>query len=467
MYAALYTRISQDATGERAGVTRQLQDCEALADQLGATVVAHFDDNDISAYNGKTRPGFEAMLGAVDRGEVDTIICWHVDRLYRSLKDLERLIDIVDTHQVGIRTVNSGDIDLTNSTGRMLARILGSVARQESEHKGERHRRANKERAERGTWRAAGWRVFGYTPTGEPEPVEAAAVRQAITDALDGRSLRSIAAEWNKAGLRTPKGEKRGGGGWSSLTLRRTLLRPVYAGRVIHQGQDVGAGQWEALVDEDTHRGLVAYLSDPARRPAVTFERKHMGSGVYRCGRCGSPMYAMFPLPGRPMIYSCKPSKHLGRLAKPLDDLVEATVLAWLTTRRDDILSRLGPREGFDRDVLAARRKAHTARLAELGTLFGAGDIDAAQLTSGTAELRRRIAEIDRVLAEQVTPSPAVKLLDGDPDELKTRWEALEPDLKGKIVSELMTVTVLPTGGRKGVDRDGVINLDYIDIRPR
>ena len=52
-----------------------------MADRLGWTVVATFDDNDLSAYTGKTRPGFEALLDAMKRGDIDAVICWHPDRL--------------------------------------------------------------------------------------------------------------------------------------------------------------------------------------------------------------------------------------------------------------------------------------------------------------------------------------------------------------------------------------------------
>jgi hypothetical protein len=107
MHAAVYTRISQDATGQRAGVTRQLEDCEALADRLGWEVTHRYDDNDLSAYSGRTRPGFEAMLKAMADSEFGAVICWHPDRLFRSMKDLERLIDIANGHQVQLRTVNA------------------------------------------------------------------------------------------------------------------------------------------------------------------------------------------------------------------------------------------------------------------------------------------------------------------------------------------------------------------------
>ena len=55
--AVIYTRISQDFTGERAGVTRQREDCQRLAEALRWDVVGEFEDNDLSAYSGKRRPG--------------------------------------------------------------------------------------------------------------------------------------------------------------------------------------------------------------------------------------------------------------------------------------------------------------------------------------------------------------------------------------------------------------------------
>ena len=70
----MYTRISDDHTGQGLGVQRQLDDCLALAERLGWDVVARYDDNDLSAFNGKTRPGFEAMLDAMKRGEFGALI---------------------------------------------------------------------------------------------------------------------------------------------------------------------------------------------------------------------------------------------------------------------------------------------------------------------------------------------------------------------------------------------------------
>ncbi|UQX10488.1 recombinase family protein [Candidatus Mycobacterium methanotrophicum] len=107
MRAAVYTRISQDATGQRASATRQLKDCEALADRLGWEVTHRYGDDDLSTYSGHARPGFEAMLKAMADSEFGAVICWHPDRIFRSMKDLERLIAIANGHQVQLRAVKA------------------------------------------------------------------------------------------------------------------------------------------------------------------------------------------------------------------------------------------------------------------------------------------------------------------------------------------------------------------------
>jgi site-specific DNA recombinase len=464
MRTALYTRISQDATGERAGVTRQLEDCEALAEQLGWEIVARYDDNDVSAFNGKTRPGFENMLNAMRRNEFGAVLCWHPDRLYRSLKDLERLIDIADERGVQLRTVNGGDLDLATSTGKMLARILGSVARQEVEHKGERQRRANEQRRAAGKWVRTGLRKFGYDRDGEPQEPEASALRQAADDVLTGKSLRGIAMDWNKRGFTTTRGNA-----FTSIQLRRTLINPLYAALTTHKDRVVGPGQWKPIIDEDTHRGLVAYLSDPTRRPMVSFERRHMGSGVYLCGICGERLAACYPGgPGgtqRPMTYACRSGFHLARVGKPLDDYVTLVVLTFL--HNNDFQPEAG--QPIDVGGLHTRRAALQARLDELAAMFAAGDIDGSQLRRGTTELRTQLAAIDSELAELARRNPVSDLLAGE-DALVKRWVALSPDMKGKVVSELFTVTVLPTPrGVKGVRIDRAtgkrhINPEYVRI---
>ena len=77
MSTAIYARISDDRQ-EGAGVERQLQDCRALVKRKGWQPVVEFKDNDVSAFSGKLRPDYEAMLAKVKAGEFDRIVVWHI-----------------------------------------------------------------------------------------------------------------------------------------------------------------------------------------------------------------------------------------------------------------------------------------------------------------------------------------------------------------------------------------------------
>ena len=81
--AAVYARISSDQEGTALGVKRQLADCRKLAGELGWPVAEEYVDNDLSAFSGKRRPGYERMLADVAEGSRDAVIVYHLDRLTR------------------------------------------------------------------------------------------------------------------------------------------------------------------------------------------------------------------------------------------------------------------------------------------------------------------------------------------------------------------------------------------------
>lgn len=202
----IYTRISadkrKDTADEGLGVARQEKECRALAKRLGLRVAHVYVDNDVSAYSDKTRPQFEDMLDALKRGQYDAMVAWHQDRLYRSMKDMERVIEICHAANTPIHTVSGGNLDVTNATGKGLARIVGTINRMESEHKAERVRAARLQAAEAGVW-YANCRMFGYTVDGAIDESEAKLIRAAAVDILSGRSASAIIREWNTTGVRT------------------------------------------------------------------------------------------------------------------------------------------------------------------------------------------------------------------------------------------------------------------------
>lgn len=105
-------------------MARQEQDCRALIEARGWSAGGVFTDNDVSAYSGRVRPGYRAMLDGVAAGEYGAVVAWHPDRLHRRPAELEEFIDVVEAAGVTVATVRAGEIDLATASGRMVARVV-------------------------------------------------------------------------------------------------------------------------------------------------------------------------------------------------------------------------------------------------------------------------------------------------------------------------------------------------------
>lgn len=460
----IYTRISadkrKDTDDEGMGVARQEKECRALAKRLGMKVAHVYRDNDVSAYSGKTRPQFEAMLDAVKRGQYDAVIAWHQDRLYRSMKDIERVIEVCDPAGALIHTVSGGDLDVSNATGKGLARIVGSINRMESEHKAERVRAARLQQAENGVW-FANCRMFGYTVEGTINEPEAALIRKAASEILSGKSASSAIREWNAAGVVTARGNR-----WILTTFRRLMTNPRYAALCEYKGKVIGPGNWPAVLTVEQHNGLVAVFKDKASNfKGTSWERKWLGTRRYVCGyrgddgqQCGALMEHYVSKQAH--AYRCMASRHLSRQQPGLDDLVEKVALGLMHDK-----GRIGAlmaaaskdRDGMDGNELRTRRAALQATKDELAALFTEGVLDAPSVRRESARLSAQIGDIDADLAELARRSPLAELMSEGAEHLDKRWAEASQDIKGKVIDELFTVVVNPAsvnGGRGGFDPD-------------
>lgn len=204
--AGIYVRISDDTEGLRAGVRRQVEDCRELCELLGWRVVDVYEDNDRSAYRGKRRPEYERMLADIAAGRIDAVAAWHVDRLTRHPRELEEFIEMAEHAGVRLATFDR-EIDLSTKDGQFHARILGAVARKDSDDKSRRIRRKHEELAREGKVGGGGHRPFGFeTDRVTVNSVEASLIREAVERLLLGESIRSVLRLWEREGVVTPTG---------------------------------------------------------------------------------------------------------------------------------------------------------------------------------------------------------------------------------------------------------------------
>lgn len=431
--AAIYARISQDRAGTRLGVDRQRDICADLAARRGWEVVAEYVDNDVSAYTGRRRPQYQAMLDAARTGQIDAIVVADLDRLTRSPRELEDVVDLADEH--GTLVANAaGEYDLATSEGRLMARIAGSVARAESERKAERLQRERAQRAARGLPHP-GPRRFGFLDGNvDHHPDEAALIREAADDVVAGRaSLRAVALRWNDAGVTTARGRT-----WDISAVRDVLTSPTIAGLRAHRGTIVGEGAWEPIVDRETWE-LLAAAAAARQRPGRPPER--LLSGILRCGRCGTGMVSSR---GKGKDYYKCPTSPLGcsRL-----HITAEHVNRWIG---DAVVHRLsGPRLDAaatdDTDQLGHELAATRDRLDTLADAYAAGTVSHDTYVRTTAALEARLDDLQAQAARRT----AAAVLDVLPDtvDLAGWWDdpaTTDTDRRAVVAAALQSVTVMP-----------------------
>ncbi|MBB2770556.1 UNVERIFIED_ORG: DNA invertase Pin-like site-specific DNA recombinase [Mycolicibacterium obuense] len=460
--AAIYVRISQDRSGAGLGVDRQEQDCRKLADSLGWHVAGVFCDNDISAYSGKRRPQYEALLSAIESGAVKGVLAWHPDRLHRSPRELETYIDASERNGVVTHTVQTGMWDLSTPSGRMVARQLGAVSRYESEHKGERIRRARQQQAKAGGFHG-GIRPYGFERDGVTiRADEAAELSKAVEQIVSGVSLRAVVRDLNARGVSTATGRNR----WTAVALSETIQRPRTAGLSSYKGEIVGTAQWPAIVPVETWQAACAILTDPARRtnggrgPGVRW----LGSGLYLCGVCGEAELRVSSSNGKRRAYRCRSRDradsggHVSREATALDSFVEAVMVERLS-RPGLVHEAITADSTANVAELRAEADALRVRQEQLAEAFAEGDITRAQLAAGTKKLHARAEEVAAQLAVIGGKSPLDALAHAEPADMAAEWAELTLGQKRAIIDYLCTVTVLKMGrsrGHLGFDPAGV-----------
>jgi DNA invertase Pin-like site-specific DNA recombinase len=451
----VYARISDDRAGSGLGVARQEADCRTLAERRGWTVADVYIDNDLSAYRGRGRPAYARLLDDLAAGAIGGVIAWHPDRLHRSPVELETFIDTIEATGAAVATVQAGDLDLSSPSGRMNARIVGAVARHESEHKADRQARKHAELALAGKVGGGGTRPFGFEADRVTvRPDEAEVIRDVARRLAAGETIRGLCADLQARGVATVTGRP-----WAPFTLNRMLRSPRVAGLREHRGEVVADAVWPAIVDRATWEACRRILSDPARTQATAPRSYLLTGGTARCGLCSAPLVAR-PRDDKRRCYVCARGPgftgcgKIRSLAEPLEELVlDAVAVA---------LDGPGLAAALDRDRGPAANGTATEladverRLDDLAEMFAAGEIGRREWITARGRIgQRRDALAARVAAQGRTS--ALAALDG-PGDLAGRLAALGFDQRRAVVAAVVDRVVVGPAvrGRNRFDPDRV-----------
>jgi site-specific DNA recombinase len=449
----VYLRISRDPDGDELGVQRQRHECLELCKSRGWRVAMVHQDDDTSAFSGKTRPGYEELLRRVDAGQVRGVVAWHPDRLHRSPLELERFITIVESAEAGVATVAGGVYDLTTASGRGNARIVGAVARMESEHKSERLRSKMAELRRDGKLTGGGKRPYGYEDDRLTIcPVEAEVIRELTRRALGGESLLSLVRDLNEREI--PAGS---GGPWALASVSRLLRSLRIAGlRDDGGGREITA-PWRPIITVRDHQQLLALLARNSRFGVRSPRSYLLTGGLVRCGGCGAQMIGR-PMAGRP-TYCCVTARggcnKVFARAASVDEIVAAAVSAAMDG--SGLAERLDHLAGTHSDALLDAVAQQEERTREIEADYAGGELERGEYRRLRAAARGKLDE----LRASIKPNPRAALDYGD-EPLAAAWPGLSLGRRRAVLDAVLEAVIVAPVGRRSGSR---FNLDRVSLK--
>lgn len=326
-----------------------------FGDNNGSLVL--LSDWDISGRLGADkRPGYRALLTALESGQATAIYSYSLSRLGRSLPELSRLIADCDTRGVPVR-LYADSVDTSTASGRLLANVLGSVAAFEADVASERVRAAHAAKL------ANGEKIGTAKSYGEAAGEDAAVVLAAFAQA---GSYSGAAKVLNAAGVK-PRNSQRGVWWPSSVAVIVKRLDPSVAAQ------------------------------RPTRRYAA-------GGSVFalarllRCPTCGTQLTGTRDRDGRRVRYSCR----LGSVTPHARVSVsEHLILPAIRAEADRLLTPEAVEREAD-DV--GQRAALEARRLRIIDLYESGLVDRGERERRLAKVHEQLANLDSRRIVQAVP---------------------------------------------------------------
>jgi site-specific DNA recombinase len=300
---AIYARKSSEEGLEQGfnSLHAQREACEAyVRSQVGdgwTLIPKVYDDGGFSGGN-LERPALQELLADVERGKLDIVVVYKVDRLTRSLTDFSKIVDRFDRHRVSFVSITQS-FNTTTSMGRLTLNVLLSFAQFEREVTGERIRDKIAASKQKGLW-MGGVVPLGYEPAGRTLSIvaeEAAQVRLIFQRYLALRSVPQLAVELEEAGYRSKRwrtraGDWTGGVVFTRGALYRVLTNRLYLGEIVHK-EKTHPGVHPPILDAETFDQVQQALE--ANRVTWGVKRSPAGRGMLMGRIFGEQAEAMIP----------------------------------------------------------------------------------------------------------------------------------------------------------------------------
>lgn len=434
---AAYLRVSTEAQTEKYGLDMQKEKILEYCDREGIVIDKWYIDG---GYSGSKldRPEIQRLLDDVDRGMIDKVFIYKLDRMSRDVIDTLNLLYRV-LPKYGVHVVSTTEnLRFENPMDKVMIGVNAVMGQYEREIIYMRTRAGMKERVKNGLWPGGGKIPLGYYYDRNdgilhPHPEQAEKVREAYRMYIEGYSCANISKILGFTGDRT---------------VKQFLRRKSNIGLIEYKGE-VYKGMHEPIIDEKTFYKAQECMEKRHTNSHVAND--HILTGLCYCGVCGARMrYQKWGKSHKIICYSQYKSSNECMVKDPNCDNYRANAKE-VEEAVEDIFKRfaLSVEQGEQREskvesIEAAIKKSNT-KIKKYYSLYA--DNDNENLLELIREEEEKVKELKRQL---VSEQKKERKLDADMIEKVKRvvdvWDDLNGKEKNMILKDYIEKVVITKG---------------------
>ena len=316
----IYMRVStEDQAREGFSLPEQKERLTSECNFRGYNIVDYYQDAGISAKTGNHRPEFERMLDDAKNGKIDTIYAIKLDRISRSIYDMEKIMSFCEKYNIKIVCLYD-DYNTATANGKMVARIMMSVSQNEIERTSERTKIGMDGALKVG--HIPGKVPLGYKKNGKElviDPITSPIVKRVFELYSKGNSYFAISEKFNHEKVLNKTN-------WYDGSIRRIIINPVYKGDYIARRGQPTEKYYENICPAIIDRPLWEWCQVQAPKNMKHYCRRedYLFLQKLKCPECGRIMGGKATRKKNGNIYyyyQCKDCKNYIR-----EDLIEKQV---------------------------------------------------------------------------------------------------------------------------------------------
>ena len=294
--AGVYIRVStEDQAREGFSLGEQKEKLLALCKFKELDVYKVYEDAGVSAKDMEHRPQFQQMLQDMKDGKINYIVAYKLDRITRSVRDLEELITLLEQYGCYL-LCDRDDVNTSTANGKFFVRMLTVLSQLEIEIVSERTKFGLNGAIKSG--HIPGQRPFGYTKSEEKkmviDPTTRPYVEKIFNMYLEGKSFQQIANYFNDNNIYP--GKK-----WRDTTISKIIDNRIYM-RDYEQYKRIGKkNNIEPIVYMNVVEPIISRaMWEECQKQKEINQRTYTRDRIYtffqrlKCPKCKKPFLAYY-----------------------------------------------------------------------------------------------------------------------------------------------------------------------------